>query len=163
MSLEKLGILFLLNYFNQLGTVRDHVMLAVKEILMAVQASISILSQSTTKTVLGNRMEEVLNPVMGRVQNLLDYTIEKITPSGPTEEAPNLKEGMKLKEHIVSSIISAIDDEIENTRSTTSEQNKLKVEALHTVKEVLMNQKNKPMTQIPTEINKTRKTRSRVA
>ncbi|EKD42617.1 MAG: hypothetical protein ACD_73C00083G0001, partial [uncultured bacterium] len=43
-------------------------------------------------------------------------------------------------------IISAIDEEISSVRGTTTEKGKLKVEALQTVKHVLVNQKNKPIT-----------------
>lgn len=140
MSLEKLGVLFLLNYFNQLSTVKNHVLNAVKEILLAIQSSVDILSQSTSKSLLGNRVD-FLNPMISQINRVLDYTIERITPDQVV--SPGEETGQRIKDHIVGSIISAIDDEIENTRNLASEKNKLKVEALYTVKQVLMTQKKK--------------------
>ena len=44
---------------------------------------------------------------------------------------------------------NAIDDEIANTRSTLNEKNKLKIEALYTVKQVLVNQKKRQPAAVP--------------
>lgn len=144
MSLEKLGLLFLINYFNQLGEVKNHVLLALKEILLAVQSSVEIFNQSARQPLLGNKTE-FLDPLFSQVNRVLNFTIEKVAPDGVSQMPSYFPEGMKLKEHIVSSIISAIDDEIENTREPVSEKSKLKVEALQTVRQVLINQKKKPV------------------
>lgn len=138
MSLEKLGLLFLLNYFNQLGTVRNHMQLALRELLLAMQASVEITLDSANKTVLGNKME-AFSPLTQQLMSLIQFSIDKVTPSDGLPD-PMVDEGHKLKEHIVNSIISAIDDEIENTKGTMNEKNKLKIEALYTVKQVLLNQ-----------------------
>lgn len=145
MSLEKFGVLFLLNYFNQMGVVKNHLLLAAKEVLLAVQSSVEIFHQSTGQTALGNKVE-FLGSVLQPIQKVLSYSIERITPE-MSKGASKMSEAetIQLKEHIVSSIVAAIDDEIENTRSTLTEKNKLKIEALHTVKQVLINQKKKPV------------------
>ena len=145
MSLEKIGLLFLLNYLNQLGTVKDHLLLAVREMLLAMQASVDIVSQTAGKTLLGNRGDFV-SPLVKQVQGVLNYTIEKVTPENGIEELKKLENGFKLKANIVESIVSAINDEIENISDTSNEKNKLKIEALNTVKQVLMHQKKSSRT-----------------
>lgn len=141
MSLEKFGVLFLLNYFNQMGVVKNHLLQAVREVLLAIQSSVEIITQNTGTGLLGNKVE-LVNTVVGQVQKVLSYTIDKVSPApSQLKGGINSQDTLKLKEHIVSSIVAAIDDEIENTRSTLTEKNKLKIEALHTVKQVLMNQK----------------------
>ena len=140
MSLEKLGLLFLLNYFNQLGTVKNHLMMALREVLLAMNASVEMVAQTANPRIKGTGLD-VLSPFIKQAQGVLSYTIEKITPeetlADGSAKAPS---ETYLKEHIVDSIISAIDDEIENTSELTSQKSRLKVEALQTVKEVLLNQ-----------------------
>ncbi len=144
MNFEKLGLLFLINYFNQLGEVKNHLLAALKEVLMAVQTSVDIVGQSATKKILGGQFD-LLSPVFRQVQGVIQYSIDRVGPMTPSKAELSLEEGLKLKEHIVNSIISAIEDEIENTRGTTTEKAKLKIEALQTVKQVLQNQKNKSL------------------
>jgi hypothetical protein len=147
MGFEKFGLYFLLNYFNQLGTVKNHLQLAIKELLLAVQSSVDIMAESTNKSFLGNRVE-VINSGIDQIKQLLNYSIDLVSPT-EEKEAKTLdpEQGMRLKEHIVNSIVSAIDDEIENMRDTSTEKSKLKVEALYTVKQVLVTQKRKILTQ----------------
>jgi len=96
---------------------------------------------------------ELLQPILKKVNGALQYTIDKVAPP---QQGPVLsgEDGLKLKENIVDSIISAIDEEIENTRNVHDEIGKLKVEALATVKKVLLNQKKKPLNP-STEVRKT--------
>ncbi len=145
MNLEKLGLLFLINYFNQLGEVKNHLFGALREVLMAVQVSVDMVNQSATKSVLGNQFE-LLSPVFKQVNQVIQFTINRVAPGGqPSKPDMSLEEGLKLKEHIVQSIISAIDEEIENTRGSSTEKGKLKIEALQTVRQVLQNQKSRPL------------------
>lgn len=145
MNLEKIGLLLLLNYFNQLGTVKNHLLLALKQVLLAIQASLEIVTHSPPNSILGGN-KEMIHLLFTPVQKVLNYAIERVTPQDGVEEVAE-SEGQFLKEHIVSSIVSVIDDEIENTRETTSEKGKLKIEALNTVKKVLLTQtKNIPPT-----------------
>ena len=150
MQIEKFGLLFLINYFNQLGNVKNHVLLALKEVILAMQSSFDIVRQSLAKSVLGTNLEFVAS-LMNHVQSLLDYSITKVTPAELEDERAATEEGSSLKDHIVSSIVSAIDEEIENTQGTLTEKNRLKVEALQTVKQVLLNQRGRPLTDPPTE------------
>lgn len=142
MNLEKFGLLFLINYFNQLGTVKNHLQLAFKEVLLAMHSSFEIVNQTVGKSILGKHLD-IITPLLGQVQGVLDYTIEKVTPVDASQNPLSGEEHLRIKEHIVNSIISAIDEEIENISETTSEKNKLKVEALQTVKQVLVHQKEK--------------------
>lgn len=142
MGLEKLGVLFLMNYANQVGAVRNHLLSAVKEVLLAVQTSFEIVSQTGNQAKLGGI--DFISPLMEPVQKILSFTINKVSPEGPAlSMSARLEEGMKIKEHVVASILSAIDEEIENTRDTTLEKNKMKLEALQTVKQVLVGQRKK--------------------
>lgn len=144
MGFEKFGLLILLNYLNQLGEVKNHLQLALREVLLAMQSSLEIVGKSTNNTALSGS-KDFIDPFLGPVQKILSYTIEKVNPEQTTdEEIQKIGNTMQLKDHIVQSIISAIDDEIVNTKGTTSEKNKLKVEALNTVKQVLIQQKKKP-------------------
>jgi len=144
MNIEKLGLLFLINYFNQLGEVKKHLMSALKEVLLAVHTSVDIVGQSTGKSLLGNQLD-FINPIIKQIQGLLEFSIDKVTPVDPNKQEMAIEESLKLKQHIVNSIISAIDDEIVSVRGTSTEKGKLKVEALQTVKQVLTSQKNKPV------------------
>ncbi len=143
MKLEKIGLMLILNYLNQLGTVKNHLQLAVKQVLLAVQASIDIVAKSPPQSLLGSN-KEVITLLFTPIQKMLEYSIDRVSPATTSsevlEENKNSTEGRFLKEHIVSSIISVIDDEIENTRDTASEKSKLKIEALNTVKKVLLAQ-----------------------
>lgn len=143
MGLEKFGLLILINYLNQLGEVKNHLQLALKEVLLAMQSSLEIVGKSTNNTVLSGS-KDIIDPFLGPVQKVLNFTINKVTPENP-DQPINLDDTMQIKEHIVESIISAIDDEIENISGTTSEKNKMKVEALNTVRQVLSQQKKKPI------------------
>lgn len=140
MNFEKIGVLFLLDYLNQLGTVKNHLLLAFKEVLLAIQSSMNIVGESVGKTIFASQ-PNLLNPLLKQAQGVLSYTIEKISPDTPLQRELNKGEAVNLKEHIVNSIVSAIDDEIENTKETVLEKNKLKIEALNTVKQVLLGQK----------------------
>lgn len=160
MQIEKFGLLFLINYFNQLGNVKNHVLLALKEVILAMQSSFDIVRQSLAKSVLGTNLEFVAS-LMNHVQSLLDYSITRVTPAALQDERLATEEGSRLKDHIVSSIVSAIDEEIENTEGTLTEKNRLKIEALQTVKQVLLNQKGRPMTDPPTSIDSDRDLPSR--
>lgn len=147
MNLEKFGLLFLINYFNQLGTVKNHLQLAFKEVLLAMQSSFDIVNHTVGKSILGKHVD-LITPLIGQVQGVIDYTIEKVTPPASSSQAPlSGEDHLRIKEHIVNSIISAIDEEIENISETATEKNKLKVEALQTVKQVLVNQKDKSVRQ----------------
>ncbi len=138
MNLERIGLLLLLNYFNQLGTVKNHLLLALKQVLLAIQASMEIVTKSPPNSILGGN-KEMIHLLFSPVQRVLTYAIDRVTPQDGLEESTE-SDGQFLKEHIVSSIVSVIDDEIENTRETTSEKGKLKIEALNTVKKVLLTQ-----------------------
>lgn len=147
MGLEKLGLFFLINYFNQLGEVKNHLQLAMKEVLLAVNCSVDIMSESTNSTLFKNKLD-FLNLMFEQVQGVLNYSIQAVTPPmNLTKSKLSDPEANKLKEHIVNSIVSAIDDEIENITDTTTEKGKLKVEALSTVRQVLISQKKKIVTQ----------------
>ncbi|MBX7147887.1 hypothetical protein K1X76_02275 [bacterium] len=139
MSLEKLGLLFLLNYFNQLGTVKNHLLLALREVLLAMNASVEIVAQTANPRIKGTGLD-VFQPLVKQAQGVINYTIDKITPPDSQLEEGKAPSETHLKEHIVDSIISAIDDEIENTSELTNQKSRLKVEALQTVKEVLLSQ-----------------------
>lgn len=160
MGLEKIGLLFLLNYMNQLGTVKNHLLLSAKELLLAVNASFDIVSQSTHPKIKGTGVD-VVSPLVKQAQSLLSFTIDKIAPDEESlKDGGVSKDNVQLKEHIVGSIISAIDDEIGNTRHTTSEKSKLKIEALQTVKEVLTKQIEKSLSTCPkSEAKPSRKAR----
>ncbi len=139
MNLEKLGLMLLLNTFSQLGNVKNHLQTALKEVLLAIQATLDIATKSPPESLLGSN-KEVISLLFTPVQKVLTYTIDKVSP--PVTETSS-SETPHLKNHIVDSIISAIDDEIENTLDTSSEKGKLKVEALMTVKQVLLQQTQK--------------------
>lgn len=139
-KLEKIGLMILLNYFNQMGTVKNHLQLALKQVLLAMQASMEIIKQAPPTNLLGGN-RDTINLLFGPIQKILEFSIEKVEPAPEfVESEKKLQEAMKIKGHILSSIISVIDDEIENTRNVTSEKSKLKIEALSTVKQVLLTQ-----------------------
>lgn len=138
MGLEKLGLLLIYNYVNQMGTVRNHLQLALKEVLLAMQSTLEIINKIPSSALLGNK--EIIDFLLTPAQRVINYTIEKVTPLDPAAVDSSLDNHQKLKSHIVTSIISAIDDEIESTQNLSEEKGKLKVEALLTVKEVLLNQ-----------------------
>jgi len=142
MNLEKIGLMFLLNYFNQLGDVKHHMMQAFREVLMAMQSSIEIVSKTSEKALNATPLEP-LQSLMGQVQSVVRYAVDWVEPYTDTKARLTREESIRLKENVVNSIISAINDEIETTRVVSSEKNKLKVEALQTVKQVLINQKKK--------------------
>lgn len=143
MGLEKFGLLILINYLNQLGEVKGHLQLALREVLLAMQSSLEIVGKSTNNTVLSGS-KDIIDPLLGPIQKVLNFSINKVSPTDP-HQTLNLDDSLQIKEHIVESIISAIDDEIINTKGTSSEKNKLKVEALNTVKQVLSQQKKRPV------------------
>ncbi|OGQ08822.1 MAG: hypothetical protein A3G32_06620 [Deltaproteobacteria bacterium RIFCSPLOWO2_12_FULL_40_28] len=143
MNLEKLGLLFLLNYFNQWGEVKNHLVNAAAEVLRAARSSVDIISQSP-QTLLGQKVE-LFAPFVSQVQSVLDFGINKMSPSGSSPSMLEKEGDHKLKQHIVDSIIKAIDEEIIGTKEIINDKNRLKVEALYTVKEVLQNQLQKPI------------------
>lgn len=143
MNLEKLGLLFLLNYFNQWGEVKNHLVNAAAEVLKAARSSVDIISQSP-QTLLGQKVE-LFNPLVAQVQSVIDFGINKMSSSGNPATMHGLEGEHRLKQHIVDSIIKAIDEEILGTKEIINDKNRLKVEALRTVKDVLQNQLQKPM------------------
>lgn len=138
MNLEKLGLLFLVNYVNQMGTVKNHLLLATREFLQAVQVSMEIIATSATKSVVGGKLEFIA-PILAQAQSVLDYGIKKIEISHERLPEMTLSPG-GLKKQVVASIVSAIDEEIESTTDTLSDRGRLKIEALETVKKVLLRQ-----------------------
>lgn len=144
MSLEKIGLLFLLNYFNQLNTVKSHLFLAAKEVLEAVRASTDIVAESATKTVVGSKLEFIA-PILAQVQSVLAYGIHKMETAGAGGGALPPASSYKLKNQVLESIISAIDEEIEGTPDTLNEKSRLKIEALNSVRQVLQSQRTTPL------------------
>ncbi|MDO8519397.1 MAG: hypothetical protein Q7T11_04475 [Deltaproteobacteria bacterium] len=159
--MEKLGILFLLNYFNQLGSVKNHLFLAAKEVLEAARASTDMVTTQATKTVVGSKLEFIA-PVLAQVQALLAYGIQKMETAGGAaaggpEGGPSARElplasAYRLKNQVLESIIGAIDDEIEQTEDTLNEKNRLKIEALNSVRRVLQSQKTVPLEKRPVNV-----------
>ena len=152
MNFEKIGVLFLLNYFNQLGTVKNHLFLAAKEVLQAVMASMDIVAQSATKTVVGSKLEFIAR-VLAQVQSVLAYGIHKADQAGGGLGLLPPAGGFKLKNQVLESIIGAIDQEIEQTTDTLNERSRLKIEALNAVRQVLQSQKTTPIEKSPSTVN----------
>lgn len=150
MGIDKLGLFFLLNSFDELKAVRNHLGLALKEVLLAMNSSVDILHSSSKATPLGDR-SAIIESVFKKLQSVLRFTINKVD-KGST--SPNSLHQDELKDIVVQSIISAIDDEIESIQNTNDERSQLKVEALDTVKKVLQGQKNKKLQMSPLSSSK---------
>jgi hypothetical protein len=137
MKIERLGLFFLLQYFNHLGDIKDHLLSALREILLAVQSSVDIVLDTAKSAELSPHLEKA-NVLVEKVNSVLDFTIEKVTPKNGLLKLSE-KELQILKESLIQSIITSLDEEI-NLCSTSSREGKIKIEALNTVKKSLRGQ-----------------------
>lgn len=132
MNLDKLGLVFFINYFNQIDSVKKHLTNSLRELLLAMSSTLDIVQQTAERNRVFNRIDLASLPLK-RIDSLLQFAVQRLAAS-PTPVPPDARH---LKEHVVESIIAVIDEEIDSLSSRLSPRNQLKIEALGTVKQVL--------------------------
>lgn len=132
MNLDKWGLVFFINYFNQIDTVKKHLGHSVRELLLALSASLDIVQKTADRNRIFNRFDLATLPLK-RIDALLQFAVSQLPPPA----LPVSPDALRLKQHVVESIIAVIDEEIETLAAKPSPRNQLKVEALGTVKQVL--------------------------
>lgn len=139
MSIERLGLLFLLRYFNHLGEVKDHLLSALREVVLAINSTLDVFVETARDSSLGSHVEKI-DPLIGKVNSLIEYSLEKITPAGGNLSRLSEKETFLLKETLIHSIVKALDEEIDHVQNPHTKEGKIRIEALATVKQVLRGQ-----------------------
>jgi hypothetical protein len=132
MNLDRLGLMFFINYFNQIDSVKKHLTNSLRELLLAMSSTLDIVQQTAERNRVFNRIDIAAMPIK-RIDALLQFAVQRLAAT----PAPATPDTRRLKEHVVESIISVIDEEIDSLSSRLSPRNQLKIEALGTVKQVL--------------------------
>lgn len=133
MNLEKLGLILFIKYMRQFDQVKRHLLSSVRELLLAMSATLQITNQITNDNFVLSRLGPV-ETTFKKIDTVLNYSIEQIGGGNENSEPQNDRH---LKNNIVESIISVIDEEIEKLNAYESNNKDLKIEALFTVKTVL--------------------------
>lgn len=133
MNFDKWGLVFFINYFNQVDSVKKHLLGSLRELLLALSSTVEILQKTTERNRLFNRSDWPALPLK-QIDGLIQLAVSKIQAPAVTQASVDTK---KLKAHVVESIITVIDEEIEALSGKTSPRTQLKIEALMTVKNVL--------------------------
>lgn len=139
MGIERLGLLFLLRYFNHLGEVKDHLLTALREVVLAINSTLDIIVETAKDSSLGPHVDKI-DPLIEKVNDLIEYSLEKITPADKGLSRLSQKEAFLLKETLVQSIVNALDEEIDQVQNPHTKEGKIRIEALATVKQVLRGQ-----------------------
>lgn len=134
MNLDKLGLVFFINYFNQIDSVKRHLLASFREFLLALASSFEIVSRTAEQNTIFNRFDLIAGSLK-KVEDLLKFSVLQLSP---LQGSGQLKDTEQLKAHVVESIIAVIDEEIEAVGRTTNVRNQMKAEALYTVKQVLI-------------------------
>lgn len=138
MNLEKLGLILFIKYLKQLESVKSHLMAAIRELLLAISSTLKLSSQMTSDHFLLKHFSP-LEKSLHKIDHVLRFAVEQLKEDSLSESTESQSH---LKENIVESIVSVIDEEIKNISLSSSQNQKLKIEALNTVKTVLYNHLN---------------------
>jgi len=133
MNLEKLGLILFIKYMRQFEVVKHHLVSSIRELLLAMSSTLELTNQITTDNFLLRRFSP-LEATFKKIDSILNYSIEQLEIK---KEADNSDQTINLKDNIVESIITVIDEEIDKLSDSKSLNKDLKVEALFTVKDVL--------------------------
>lgn len=133
MNLEKFSLILFIRYLRDFHNVKQHLFAALKECLRAMSVTVHITKQMTAHSFLLGRIR-TLESVFNKIESLLAYSVSQLGNDWPSVTAgPEAS----LKENVVTSIISVIDEEIEKLTNSQANNKDLKIEALTTVKTVL--------------------------
>lgn len=137
MNLEKLGLILFIKYLRQFEGVKKHLLASLRELLMAMSSTLSISNQITSDNFILGRIH-TLETTFRKIDSALNYSIKQLE----TKPSPATEPNNHLKDNIVESIVSVINEEIEKIAESSSINKDLKIEALDTVKKVLNNHLN---------------------
>ena len=136
MNLEKLGLVIFLKYYKHFTEVKKHIIGSVREILLATSASIDLTNYITAENFILRRFQTVDN-VLHLLSSMVKFSANQLEPAldhGPKDDF------VKLKTEVVDSIIAAIDEEIEAVVDCPDTNKQLKIDALMTIRKVLLKQ-----------------------
>ena len=133
LNLEKLGVVLFVKYLRQFDVVRNHLASSLKELLMAASSSIEVSSEIAADTPGFNKFE-TLNSIIQKIDSLLKHSIDNLDVKEKNRDHD------ELKENVLVSIIQSLDDEIIYLQDSDENNIDLKIDALKTVKRVIVNQ-----------------------
>lgn len=133
MNFEKIGLILFIKYLKQIDIIKDHLLGSVRELLLATSSVIKLTAQISSE----NPIMRSFTPVES-IFNRLDSVLESSALLLSKKSALTSPDSESIKQSVVESIISTIEDEIDDIQSSTAKNKQLKIEALLTVKTVLM-------------------------
>ncbi len=138
MNLEKLGLLVLLKNFQHIEDIKKHFSASIKELLLATSASLDLTNRITADSDFLKQFDSIDNTLQF-INDVVKYSANHIN-DGNNETLPQKKEPAEVKQEIISSLMAAVDSEIESVSESSDENKRLKVDALMTVRSVFLRQ-----------------------
>ncbi len=133
MNFEKIGLILFIKYLKQIDIIKDHLLGSVRELLLASSSVVRLTAQITSE----NTIIRSFTPVEGifnRLNSILESSALLLSKKGSLSSP----DSDSIRQSVVESIIATIEDEIEDIQCSSSKNQALKIEALLTVKTVLM-------------------------
>ncbi|EKD52515.1 MAG: hypothetical protein ACD_62C00002G0007 [uncultured bacterium] len=137
MNLEKLGILVLLKQLHHLDGIKKHVLASVREMLLATSESIELTNRVAEETPILQKWQG-LEPLLSTIDSVIRFSVRQLSLGDPLAEQDNRED--KMRAEIVTSIIQALDEEIESVGGRADSNRQLKIDALMAVRNVLVKQ-----------------------
>lgn len=131
MSLENLGLLLFIKYVRQIDAIKKHMMGSFREFVLALSASFDIINGAAKSIPFFNQMES-LGTVLKKIDGVIKYAVSELNKQSNHAQETQLQE--RLKEQVLESILSIIDDEISSLEGKKTKNSILKKQALESIK-----------------------------
>ena len=135
-NLEKIGLMIFIKYMRQIQDIKKHLEGSFHELLMAFEASIDILNQ-TTKSAPFFKNFSFLEETLEKIQTVLTYANEQMEKKRPSADPIDIN---TIKRDVFETVIEIIDEEILHMSHSRDKNKNLKREALLSIKAVFTNQ-----------------------
>lgn len=135
MTLEKLGMMLFLDYWNQFNGIKQHLSQSLSELIKALEETLCLVKKGSGQLSLHPVQGAIIAKLFAPLEQLLRYSEKKCGT-----EAPSPQISSELKNHVIQSLIDALTKEMDQIGAVEALQNPLKIKALESVKKVLLEQ-----------------------
>ena len=147
MSLSKLGVMLLADYWKQFDTIRAHLSQSAVELIKAMEETLSVVEKGNGQLSIHPLQETLVNKALGPLSLLLQHSGNKLRKqrlapeSVPTADPLRLSQGNDIKRRLIHSLVEALDAEMARVACCgDTAQASLTRDALETVRKVLLSQ-----------------------
>lgn len=151
MSLGKLGMMLVLDYWEQFHAVKTHLSRSAVEFIKALEETVKIAQKTGERLPFSSLQSSLASKAFTPLELVLRYSEQLATRAAREQPAERDKApqsaasvsplvATELKTHIIESLIDALESEIAKTSAAEAMHNPYKIKALESVKQVLLEQ-----------------------